>query len=124
MKAMFEDKKRRNEKGFTLLEVMIALAVLAGVVFTVLASLNYNLDVASYNRDVISATVLGRQKAEEVALYGVPNEDRGSFTGPFSRFSWAIRTEETEIQGLKRINLKVVWDNGKNVTFTSFLRKK
>jgi prepilin-type N-terminal cleavage/methylation domain-containing protein len=34
-------------KGFTLLEVMIALAIMAGVILTVITSFNYHLSVST-----------------------------------------------------------------------------
>lgn len=116
--------KTGGEKGFTLLEVMIALAILAGVVVTVLASLNYHLGVAAYNRDLVLAGVLGREKAEEAAVFGLPQSTKGDFEGVLKRFSWSIQTGDTEIEGLKRIGIKVRWEVNKDISFASYVRKK
>ena len=51
-----------RDEGFTLLEVMIALAVLAGVVVTVLSTLNYHLGVASRSSDLVTASILGKKQ--------------------------------------------------------------
>lgn len=113
-----------DEKGFTLLESMIALAILSGVVVAVLVSLNYNLGVAAYDRDLVAATVLGKEIAEESSLFAMAADSKGVFTGPFSKFSWSVHTGATEIEGLKRVNIKISWDSDKNVTFASFKREK
>lgn len=110
----------RNESGFTLLEVMIGLAILAGVIFTVLTGLNYNLGVASYNKDLVLAATLGREKAEEVSLSGIPADLKGEFQGPLKRFSWKIAPADTEVPGLKRLNITVSWDRDKSVEFGSY----
>jgi len=113
-----------DEKGFTLLEAMIALAILSGVVVTVLVSLNYNLGVAAYDRDLVTAAVLGKEMAEEVSLFAPAADSKGEFTGPFSRFSWSVHTGGTGIKGLKTVNINISWDKDKNVTFASFKREE
>jgi len=112
-----------RQAGFTLLETMIGLAILAGVIVTVLASLNYNLGVSSYDMDVVSATILGKELAEQSSLDAQVQDGRGDFKEPFSRFSWSLDKEQTKLPGLERITIKVSWDEDKDVTFFSFKRK-
>ena len=113
-----------GEAGFTFLESMIALAILSGVVVAVLGSLNYNLGVAAYDMDLVTATVLGHELAEESALSARTFDSEGEFTGPFSKFSWSVTTGSAGIEGLKRVNVKISWDRDKNVTFASFKRER
>lgn len=113
-----------DQKGFTLLEVMIALAVLAGVVVTVISSINYHLTIASGNSDVVTAALLARSKSEEVAVYGLPSVDKGEFEGSLHRFSWSLAASSTEIPDLQRVDIRVVWDGGSDVVFTSYRRKE
>lgn len=113
-----------DEKGFTLLESMIALAILSGVVVAVLASLNYNLGVAAYDKDLVTAAVLGKEMAEEVSLFTPATNSKGAFTGPFSRFSWSVHTGGTGIEGLKTVNIRIFWDRDKDVTFASYKREE
>jgi len=126
-----------KDGDFTLLEVMIALAVLAGVVVTVLSTLNYHLGVASRSSDLVTASILGRTKTEEVALFGLPTPGEGVFgeeagvgagtagvrgVGGLERFRWKVTAEKTEIEGLTRVGVRVFWDDDREVSFTSFRR--
>jgi len=111
-----------GDQGFTLLESMIALAILSGVVVTVLVSLNYNLGVAEYDRDLVTATVLGKELTEKSALEDRTEDSKGGFEEPFSKFSWTVLTGGTGIEGLKRVTVKISWDRDKDVTFASFKR--
>jgi general secretion pathway protein I len=57
-------------KGFTLLEVMVALAIMAGVVLTVISSVNYHLSLTARNNEETVALLLARAKLEELELLG------------------------------------------------------
>lgn len=111
------------EGGFTLLEVMISLAILAGVIFTALSSLSYHMGVAAGGRDTVTAALLAREKAEEAALLGIPKESKGGFEAPLERFSWRLQTAETEFPGLKRVEVTVEWEGKEGVSFVSYLEK-
>ena len=53
---------------------MIALAIVSGVVTTVITSLNFHLSAVERNRDKVVATFLARQIYEETRLFGPPKE--------------------------------------------------
>lgn len=109
-----------RQKGFTLLEVMIGLAILAGAVVTLVAAFNYHLRAASENSDLVAASVLGRLKAEEAALYGPPKIMSGSFDGDFSSFKWEMSPSDTDLPGLKRLDVRISWDASKNLTLHTY----
>jgi general secretion pathway protein I len=111
----------RDEEGFTILEVMICLAILSGVVVTMLGSLNYHLGLVSYNQNLVTAAVLAREKGEEAALLGIPSLREGSFAEPMGDFSWEIATEETGFEGLRRLDVRVGWGADRSVSFISYL---
>ncbi len=113
-----------DQKGFTLLEAMIGLAILSGVIMTVLTTLNYNLRVASYDMDLVTATVLGKELAEQGSISKTVKDGQGAFPEPFSKFSWSLYKEQTEITGLERVKIKISWEKDKNVSFVSFRRGK
>ncbi len=57
-------------KGFTLLEVMVALAIMSGVVLTVISSVNFHLSLVARDREETIALLLARSKLEELQLPG------------------------------------------------------
>lgn len=109
-------------KGFTLLEVMIALAILSGVIITALISYNYHLSLAARNRDTIVATLLGRERMEEIELFGPPAiKMAGDFGERFPRFAWQFTTtKEIRIEGLDKVDITVSWEKTHALSFSSY----
>ena len=53
-------------RGFTLLEVMVALAIMASVILTVLGAVNFQLGIIANERDNTAFTLLARAKMDEL----------------------------------------------------------
>lgn len=113
-----------DNKGFTFLEVMVALAVLSGVVVTLLVTLNHHLGAASEMNDVVTASMLGRMKAEEVSIYGVPSEMSGGFEEGSGRFTWSLSASDTEVEAVRRVEVVVNWEKDREVRLVSFVRRR
>ncbi|MBI1911422.1 MAG: prepilin-type N-terminal cleavage/methylation domain-containing protein [Deltaproteobacteria bacterium] len=112
-----------NEKGFTLLEVMIGLAILAGVIISLVASVNYHMEVSSKVTQTVLGTILGKEKAEELKLMENTGALEGDFSPEFSQYSWKLSEENTEIPGLKRRELNIIWDTN-GISFITFRQEK
>jgi len=114
-----------NERGCTLLEVMIALAILAGVIVTVLVSYNYHLSIAARNRDMVVATLLGMERIEEFSLTGPPAKKAGDFGEHFPRFAWHFTTtKDTRFEKLDRQDITVAWEEGRTLSLSSYHLRK
>ena len=113
-----------SDRGFTLLEVMIALSIVAGVIITVLASLNYQLHIVNDSRDVVIATILGKKMAEKTAFLSPMEKKKGDFGAEFPQFLWELDLEDTQFKTLKRMNIKVLWGKGRNVSIVSYKIEK
>jgi type II secretion system protein I len=115
-----------RDAGFTLLEAMISLAILSGVVVTLIGSLNYHIKGAAYGRDTVIATVLGMEKMEEIGIEGAPDKTAGDFGEAFPGFTWEIADSELkdglELFGIRRRDLTVVWGKGSGVSLSSYER--
>ncbi len=110
-----------RQGGFTFLEIMIALSIVAGVVITVLTSLNYHLGLISENRDTVLATILAAEKMQEVKLFGIPHEMEGVFDEELSQFTWQLDVLDIkEITGIRKISVGVSWEDGRGVHLTSY----
>ena len=99
-------------KGFTLLEVMIALAIAAGVLLTVISSLNYHLSIVGQDAEETSAALLGRAKLDDPE-FSKQTENKGSFAPDHPAMTWEREITPTELPGLNRIRLTVSWNDAK-----------
>lgn len=78
--------------GFTLLEVMIAMAILAMSLTILLSAVNSGVIYSGSERDITIASFLAQSKMTELErkreLLAANSEDSGTFKGEFERFSW------------------------------------
>ncbi|HEX8961010.1 MAG TPA: prepilin-type N-terminal cleavage/methylation domain-containing protein [Geobacteraceae bacterium] len=99
--------------GFTLLEVMIALAIMAGVILTVISSFNFHLSVVNRDREETIAVLLGRAKLDD-PLFNAKTPGKGTFAPDWPGFSWQTVVEPAQIPGaaglLNQLTLTVSWD--------------
>jgi general secretion pathway protein I len=109
----------KGRKGFTLLEVMIAVAIAGGLLVTLLYTLNYHLDIAQRHEAVTVATMLGREK-----LAGVrdkPGNSEGEFPEPFEGYSFKAELKGSSYPGISEINVMVT-DGEEKVVLKEFIR--
>jgi general secretion pathway protein I len=99
-------------KGFTLLEVMIALAITAGVLLTVISSLNYHLAIVGKDTQETTAVLLGRAKLAD-PLFIQSTEVKGTFAPGHPDLSWTREIVPADLPGLNRITLTVSWNDDK-----------
>jgi general secretion pathway protein I len=100
-------------KGFTLLEIMIALAIMTGVVLTVISSFNYHLSVVSREKEETIAVLLARAKLEDPGFKEL-REKKGTFAPDHPEMTWQADTTPTELPGLNKVVMTVGWDGDKH----------
>lgn len=100
--------------GFSLLEVMIALAIVAIALITLLGLSNRTVLVHDRIQNLTRATLLAQQlmseqevKSGNAVVIGETRE--GVFDDPFSKFSWRIYFEDTMIPQVQQIHVQVFW---------------
>lgn len=95
-------------RGFTLLEVMVALAIMAGVVLTVLSSVNYHLGILSAERDSTTLTLLARSRMVELEQQvGLPQKSDGSFAPLHPDVTWRAELFATKYPTLQKLVIRV-----------------
>ena len=100
-------------RGFTLLEVMIALAIMATVILTVLGSVNYHLGVISNERDNTTLTLLARARMAELEQNPLQQKSEGSFSPNHPELKWQAELFPTELPALQKLVVKVRRDTDK-----------
>ena len=91
---------------------MIALAIAAGVLLTVISSLNYHLSIVGHDAEETTAALLGRAKLDDPG-FSNQTETSGTFAPDHPALKWKRETTTTEIPGLNRISLTVSWNDDK-----------
>jgi general secretion pathway protein I len=94
-----------SRAGFTLLEVLVAVAILAIAMVAILKANVQNLDALTTSRETTTASLLAAGKLAEIEAAGVANwgESQGDFGEDYPDYSWQMETSSTEVEGLERI---------------------
>ena len=107
-----------DERGFSLIEVMVALSVLA-IAFTALLGLHARtLEIAGNERAHGEALLLARTMLAEVEITGIggPGEESGDFEashpGRYPGWAWRRVVSPTPIPGALIVSVQVVPSNG------------
>lgn len=94
-----------KEKGFTLLEVMISLAITAGLLVTILYTLNHHLGIAERQEIITTATVLAKLKIREMETN--PINTKGFFEEPYSGYYYITETKKSSFPSMVEITITV-----------------
>jgi general secretion pathway protein I len=119
----------RKANGFTLLEVMVALAIVAIALVALMGLGNRSIAVNAHLQKITQATLLAQQRMTEVEIEAaggallVLNEE-GVFDEPFDEFRWRLSYEDTPLPNLQIVTVTVAWgDEARNelVDLNSFI---
>jgi general secretion pathway protein I len=107
---------RRGERGFTLLEVIVAMALFAAGIVAISRLFTGSLRLSGGARDASAAAIYARQRMEEALL--APHPAEGSEQGAFGEgYRWKLTTsfapqEEEKPYDEIRYRVTVTWDDG------------
>jgi general secretion pathway protein I len=98
----------RSHNGFTLLEVMVALAIMATVILTLLGSVNYHLGVIGSEQDSTVLTIIARIRMAELIQQGpLQQKSEGTMAPKHPELTWNSELFPTSLPELKKLVLKV-----------------
>jgi len=121
--------KTKNYLGFTLLEVMVAMAFIAVTLVAVLDAQSGSLSRACEAKFNTTAALLAQEKISELETAKAEDliSDSGDFGDDFPDYYWKITIEEPSVEGpenisdhLKQIDLTVSW--GEDTVYSYHLK--
>ena len=82
--------------GFTLLEVMIAVSLIAIAVVTLIGSQSQSVSLATVSKFETMASLLAQRKLTELSLqdFASVNDGEGDFGEDFPGFTWKMKVDE------------------------------
>ncbi len=95
----------KKYSGFTLLEVMIAVAIIAIALTTLLGSQSQSVSMANEAKFNTMAALLAQSKMAEVELAGFENleSDQGDFGENFSGYHWQIKVSRVNFDAFEAV---------------------
>lgn len=109
---------RRRSSGFTLIEVMVALAIAALGLAAVAASVSQKVDAATAMQNRTYASWIAHNKIVELRLANVvPEVDETTGEVDYAGLEWAWRANvsETGVEGLFRVDVSVSFAGSEGV---------
>lgn len=121
-----EKDHSRAANGFTLLEVMIALAIVSIALVALMGLGNRSIATNQKLEKLTQATLLAQEVMSGIktAAGGDRSDQKGVFEDPFADFSWQTHYSSTPVDNVEQVDVQVVWgDPARNeeVQLTSFV---
>jgi type II secretion system protein I len=118
-----------KQKGFTLLEVMVALAILSVVLVVLFSQQAASISHGHEARIVAKASLLAQERMDGLITEGVFREgdQEGEINDSIPPFQWKQTVEESTIEGMKKITVLVRWKEGRkerDVRFVTYVVSK
>ena len=114
---------RVKSPGFTLLEVMIAMGVLATTLVVLLGLRNNDIQIQSYARELTQATLMARnlvfqaEQQEELML----GYTEGDFGADYPEYSWQQNVNTFMFERVREVSVAVFWSETDHVELTLFV---
>ncbi len=110
-----------TSSGFTFLEVMVALAITAGLLVTVIGTLNYHLGLVENQREITIAAMLAKEKL--MALKKDPRQEKGTFSEPYERFGFETTVKESNYPFVYEIAVRIT-SNRELIILSELVQKR
>ncbi len=112
--------------GFTLLEVMVAVGLLAFAMVSILGIVSHNINLATRSTNYLIAASLADEKASQIDAQGLPSDSERN--GKFENhpgFEWHITVVPYNLTQFEAkmniISVLITWDGGEESYEISFV---
>jgi type II secretory pathway pseudopilin PulG len=122
---------RRRRRGITLMETVVALAIIGMMSIGTLGAVSADLRAAARARRGLEASVLATERVRqldlltELELEALPDSvAKGTFPAPLDEYAWttAVSNRSTE-QGVHDVVVTVTWPDGSYALKTAIFRR-
>lgn len=113
--------RTRNKQGFSLIEIMISLAITAGLLVTLLYTLNHHLSVAGRQETLTTAATLARMKIREMEKN--PLSIKGFFDEPYSDYYYETAVRTSPLPSMVEISV-IVRSGKETIHFAELISKR
>jgi general secretion pathway protein I len=106
---------RRSDRGFTLLEMLIAIGIIAFAFVGLLGLHARNIGMTIRDQNMTRATLLARHKVSEIEFQArtegieAVSGGSGTFEG-YPGYAFDVQVEPTELDMVRRVVVRVFWD--------------
>lgn len=110
--ARAAERRPASAAGFTLIEVIVALTIVAIAFVGLLGLHNRNILTIANGQELTRATLLARQfitEMEVVEQWPETGTSRGEFANA-PGFFWEREVSDTDLPTVRRVLLRVIWD--------------
>lgn len=115
-----------NNKGFSLIELLIAVAVLGVGITTMLQAMGYSARVTGLSGDIVQVLFLTEDKAQELEF----KERKGKLTqmedsSKEGKFAWSYLLVPDNVLNLYKLDFKASWqrmDRNEELNLLSYLK--
>ena len=106
---------RSERRGFTLLEVMVAVAIMSLVLVTLLGLKNRSMEDVLLAEHMTTATVLAKRLMTDMTIVKpkLPIEDEGTFPEDYYKdYTWKKTVSPTPFINIMEVRVAVLWKEG------------
>lgn len=99
----------KKTSGFTLMEVMIAMAILAIALVAIFQMQSQSISMSADSRFMTTAALLAQSKMVEAETDSIltNRRDDGDFGPDYPQYIWHLEVGDTQLQQFKRIEVTV-----------------
>jgi general secretion pathway protein I len=104
------NNRRKKKAGFTLLEVLVAMAILATTLVAVYQLQSQSISLAAEARFKTSAALLAQSKMADIetAASLTNRSEDGDFGPDYPQYSWRLEIADAEMPGFKKVEVTVL----------------
>ncbi|HQI00572.1 MAG TPA: prepilin-type N-terminal cleavage/methylation domain-containing protein [Deltaproteobacteria bacterium] len=101
-----------NRRGFTLIEVLIAMVILSIAFVWLIKSVNQSVDMAARSRFITTSTLLAQKRIADVISSTearTTGTTKGDFGEDYRGYTYTEKIETTPIEGYYKYTLTLTW---------------